>query len=66
MGINPDTITFSGLSGGSYMATTMHVIHSETIKGTGLIVGGPYAFDWIGCYEEEIPRSTLGDSFEVV
>jgi hypothetical protein len=43
MGGEADTITISGTSGGSYAATQMHVIYSDTIQGVGLIIGGPYA-----------------------
>ena len=31
MGANPDSVTFSGISNGAYMSTTMHAIFSETI-----------------------------------
>ena len=66
MGINPDTITFAGDSGGSYMSTNMHVIHSDVVKGAGLMIGGPYAFDWIGTYETDVPEDTLQNSFDLV
>lgn len=39
---NPDTITVSGFSAGSFMAMQMHVIYSDTIKGAGLVGGGPF------------------------
>ena len=42
---NPDTITMSGIASGAYMATNMHVIYSKTIKGVGLVAGGPYGFN---------------------
>ena len=42
LGVNPQTVTFSGYASGSYMANAMHVAYSETIKGAGLICGGPY------------------------
>ncbi len=32
----------SGLSSGAYMADQFHVAYSSTIKGAGLIAGGPY------------------------
>jgi poly(3-hydroxybutyrate) depolymerase len=41
--------TVSGWSGGSHMATNLHVIYSETIKGIGIVNGGPYA---IGEYKD--------------
>ena len=45
MGGDPDSITISGFSGGSYAATQLHVIYSDLIKGSGLIAGGPYGDD---------------------
>ena len=42
LGVDPDTVTVSGYASGSYMANVMHVAYSETIKGAGLICGGPY------------------------
>ena len=41
-GVNPDTITMSGFSSGSFMTAQMSVILSERIKGAGMIAGGPY------------------------
>ena len=45
MGGEPDSITISGFSGGSYTASQLHVIYSDLIKGSGLICGGPYGDD---------------------
>lgn len=42
LGANPDTITISGFSSGSFMSTHMHVIFSDIIKGAGCMAGGPY------------------------
>lgn len=42
MGGDIDSITVSGISGGSFAATQLHTIYSDTIKGAGLIIGGPY------------------------
>ena len=42
MGVNPDTITMAGQSSGSFMTNHMTVIHSERIKGSGMMEGGPY------------------------
>ena len=39
---DPDSITISGFSGGGSMATIMHTVYSDTIKGAGLIASGPY------------------------
>jgi hypothetical protein len=44
MGVNPDTITAGGFSGGSYYANILHVTNSATIKGVHLRAGGPYSF----------------------
>ena len=35
-------MTASGLSAGGYMAVQLHVAHSATVKGVGVIAGGPY------------------------
>ncbi|MGQ0544779.1 MAG: extracellular catalytic domain type 2 short-chain-length polyhydroxyalkanoate depolymerase [Betaproteobacteria bacterium] len=35
-------VTASGLSSGGYMAVQLHVAHSATVKGVGVIAGGPY------------------------
>jgi hypothetical protein len=35
--------TVSGLSSGAYMAGQFQVAHSQTVKGAGLVAGGPYA-----------------------
>jgi poly(3-hydroxybutyrate) depolymerase len=35
-------VTVSGVSSGGYMAVQMHVAHSATVKGAGVIAGGPY------------------------
>ena len=45
MGGETDSVTVSGISGGSYAATQMHIIYSDTIKGAGLIIGGPFGDD---------------------
>jgi predicted esterase len=42
MGADPNTITVYGFSCGSYMATNLNVVFSDTFKGAGLISGGPY------------------------
>ena len=42
LGANPDTVTASGFSAGSYMSNMIHVAFSETIKGIGMVSGGPY------------------------
>ena len=42
LGVNPDTMTISGYSLGSYMATEIAVIHSSKFQGLGIIGGGLY------------------------
>ena len=44
MGGDAETFAMLGISGGSYMTTNMHVIHSDIIKGAGLVIGGPYNY----------------------
>jgi len=35
-------VTVSGVSAGGYMAVQVHVAHSASVKGAGVIAGGPY------------------------
>lgn len=44
-GAEPNSITISGISGGSFAANFLHVIYSDTIHGAGLMIGGPYGDD---------------------
>ena len=37
-----DRVTVSGVSSGGYMAVQLHVAHSATVSGAGVIAGGPY------------------------
>ncbi len=43
LGIDPRQITVSGLSSGAYMAAQFEVAYSASIRGAGVIAGGPYA-----------------------
>ncbi len=43
MNADPDSVTVSGFSGGSWYATILHVSNSERIAGVGLLNGGAYA-----------------------
>jgi len=43
MNADTDSVTFSGFSGGSWMATQMHVTNSARVAGVGLFSGGAYA-----------------------
>lgn len=40
--IEPGGVTVSGISSGGYMAHQMHVAHSASIAGAGVVAGGPY------------------------
>jgi poly(3-hydroxybutyrate) depolymerase len=35
-------VTVSGISSGGFMAVQLHVAHSSTVKGAGVLAGGPY------------------------
>src|SRR5207237_4294674 len=37
-----DGVTASGVSSGGFMAVQLHVAHSATVAGVGVIAGGPY------------------------
>jgi poly(3-hydroxybutyrate) depolymerase len=41
LGADP-AITASGISSGGFMAVQLHVAHSGTVKGVGVLAGGPY------------------------
>jgi poly(3-hydroxybutyrate) depolymerase len=43
MGGNADSVTVSGFSSGAGMASSMHVIYSDTFKGAGILSGGNFA-----------------------
>ena len=62
MNINPNTITASGFSGGSYYASLFHVVNSATIKGVGLKAGGVYSLGYKGGGKESIPDSWITDA----
>jgi len=42
LGADASAVTVSGVSAGGYMAVQMHVAHSATVKGAGILAGGPY------------------------
>ena len=42
MNVDPDFITCSGFSGGSYYCMNFAIMNSATIQGAGLKAGGPY------------------------
>ena len=43
MNVDPNTITSSGFSSGSFMSNQLHVVFSKTFKGVGLMNGGAYS-----------------------
>ena len=42
LGADPSSVVFAGFSSGSFMSHQLHITFSETIKGVGLMAGGPY------------------------
>lgn len=42
LGADAGAVTVSGVSSGAYMAVQFHVAHSGTVRGAGVIAGGPY------------------------
>lgn len=47
-----DEVTVSGLSSGGFMAVQFQIAHSHTVKGAGIVAGGPYF-----CAEGKIGRA---------
>ncbi len=45
-------VTVSGLSSGAFMAVQFQIAHSRTVKGAGIVAGGPY-----DCAEGKIGRA---------
>jgi poly(3-hydroxybutyrate) depolymerase len=42
LGADPQATTVSGISSGGYMAVQLHVAHSSTVRGVGVIAAGPF------------------------
>jgi poly(3-hydroxybutyrate) depolymerase len=42
LGADPQATTASGISSGGYMAVQLHVAHSSTIRGVGVLAAGPF------------------------
>lgn len=42
LGVALEQTSVSGLSSGAFMAVQFHVAHSATVRGAGVIAGGPY------------------------
>ncbi len=61
--IDPDRVTVSGISSGAYMATQLHLAHSNLISGAGLIAGGPYRCA-DGSMEKALGACLEGGNFE--
>ena len=60
MGADPSTLAFVGFSGGSSMSNMMHIIHSETIKGAGLMNGLPYSFGYAKPLPDDMLDQVIG------
>ena len=54
---DPDSVIIGGFSSGSYMSHQMHVVHSETIKGAGLMNGGAYYSKGWGAWNTGTPKN---------
>ena len=48
--LDPSAVTVSGLSSGGFFAHQFHIAYSGTVKGAGIVAGGPYA-----CAEQAPP-----------
>ena len=57
LGVRANTISVSGFSAGAFMASHLHLIYSDVIKGCGLISGG--SFPWY------LERRTTKNSLDV-
>ncbi len=42
LGVDPAAITVSGVSSGAAMAHQLHIAHSATVRGAGLVAGPPF------------------------
>ena len=61
---NPNTITVSGFSAGSFMAMQLHVIFSEKIKGAGLVGGGPFGIPQKDYDKNNVTAALLAEKSE--
>ena len=43
LGVNPTSVTVSGVSSGGFMAIQFAVAHAAIVQGVGVIAAGPYA-----------------------
>ena len=65
MGADADSITMSGFSSGAFMTNIQAIIHSDKIKGIGLLSGGPYG-TWIGNYFNPDSKTLEKDSKDLI
>jgi len=71
LGADPGMTTISGWSGGSFMASNLHVIFSDTIKGSATVNGAGYAYGEAypntgGLFDYDAKRQDLANiSYEV-
>lgn len=49
-GANPKTISVTGVSSGSYIATLLMTSYSETYQGAGIFLGGNYGSTYINTF----------------
>ncbi|CAF3474972.1 unnamed protein product [Rotaria socialis] len=60
--VDPSETSVSGLSSGAFFATQMHVAFSASIKGAGIVAGGPYncagQTSYTGCMYTSSPSIT--------
>ena len=59
MGAESNSVTVSGISGGSFAASQIHVIFSDMIHGSGLLVGGPYGDNYQESQSNLAPESIV-------
>lgn len=61
LGADPAATTVSGVSSGGYMAVQLHVAHSATVRGAGVLAAGPYGCAqgsaWTAYYNCMTPRA---------
>ncbi len=61
-GANAAEVTVSGISSGAFMAVQFHVAHSGSVKGAGIVAGGPYYCAqgnlWVAYYNCLTPSSS--------
>ena len=66
MNVNPNTITVSGFSGGSGYANILHIVHSKTIKASGLKCGPAYSFGYKLSGGKEVKTEDIQGAIDLV